>query len=302
MQQGGGLFELAGWRYLAAVKPILLPALERLARRGLARRGITGRHIRTPHATLHVYDARGRGTLPPVVLLHGIGSAATGFAGVMGRLVHEVERIVAPDYPGHGFSGEASVPLTPDALFRMIDNALDDLLDRPALLVGNSLGGAVALTFAIRRPERVRGLVLVSPAGGRVSDAEWAAIRRAFALRTRAEARAFVERLYHRPPRLSPLLSLELPALMQRRAVQELLATASNDHLPSPEQLGALTAPILLVWGKSERILPASLLEYFRRHLPAHTIVEQPDDFGHCPQFETPGRLARRIADFGHSL
>jgi pimeloyl-ACP methyl ester carboxylesterase len=284
------------------VKPILVPALERLARRGLARRGITGRFVRTPHAALHVYDSRGRGSLPPVVLLHGIGSAATGFAGVMARLVRDAERIIAPDYPGHGFSGEASVPLTPGALFRSMDCALDEVLDRPALLVGNSLGGAIALMYAIRRPERVRGLVLVSPAGARVSDTEWSEIRATFALRTRADARAFVERLYHRPPRLAPVIAFELPALMQRRAVQELLATASNDHLPSPEQLGALRVPILLVWGKSERILPASWLDYYRTHLPPRTVVEQPDGFGHCPHFEAPGRLARRIAEFGQTI
>lgn len=284
------------------MKPFLLPTLERLARRELARRGITARQLDTPVAKLHVYDARGQGSGPPVVLLHGIGSAATPFAGVMGRLRRDAERIVAPDYPGHGFSSAANAPLTAELLFDVMTGALDQLLDKPSVLVGNSLGGAVALTYAIRRPERVRGLVLVSPAGARATDEEWAAIRATFALGSRADARAFVERLYHKRPRLAPLIAWELPALMHRPAVRELLASATNDPLPQPEQLAALAAPVLLVWGKSERILPASLLDYYIRHLPPRTVVDQPEDFAHCPQFEAPGALARKISDFAKAI
>jgi pimeloyl-ACP methyl ester carboxylesterase len=284
------------------VRPIVIPLLERLGRRALARRGFVSRRVRTPAAILHVYDAPGAGKLPPIVALHGIGSAATPFGPLLGRLQRDAERVIAPDYPGHGFSDAAATAMTGASLFAPMTDVLDQLLDRPALLVGNSLGGAVALTYAIRRPERVRGLVLVSPAGARASDAEWDAIRATFQLHSRADARAFVARLYHRVPRLGGLLALELPALMRRPAVRELLDSASNDPLPTAEQLAALRTPILLLWGKSERILPATLLDYYRRHLPAHAVIEEPEDFAHCPQFEAPGPLARRISEFAATI
>jgi pimeloyl-ACP methyl ester carboxylesterase len=283
------------------VRPIVIPLLERLGRRALARRGITSRSVRTPQATLHVYDVLGSGALPPIVLLHGIGSAATPFGPVVGRLRRDARRVIAPDFPGHGFSDEASAKLTVSSLLESMTQLLDDMLDQPATLVGNSLGGAVAIAYALRRPDRVRGLVLVSPAGARLSEDEWRALRTTFHLRSRAEARAFVERLYHRAPRIAPLIARELPAIMQRPAVRDLLESATNDDLPAPEQLGTLRAPILLLWGQSERILPPSTLDYYARHLPKHTVIERPEGFAHCPHFEDPGALSRRIVEFSRA-
>jgi pimeloyl-ACP methyl ester carboxylesterase len=275
--------------------------MERLGRRALVRRGVTSRTVMTPPATLHVYDAPGAGALPPIVLLHGIGAAATTFGPLLARLRCETVRVIAPEYPGHGFSGEATSALTVDVLHAAIAHALDELLDQPAILVGNSLGGAVALDYAVRRPERVRGLVLVSPAGARASDEDWQHIRATFDLRTRRDARQFIERLYHRAPWFAPLVAGELGALMRRPAVRDLLADACNDRLLAPEQLAALRVPILLLWGRSERILPRSLLDYFAQHLPKHTIIEEPDGFGHCPHFDDPGALARRIVEFARA-
>jgi pimeloyl-ACP methyl ester carboxylesterase len=45
-------------------------------------------------------------------------------------------------------------------------------------------------------------------------------------------------------------------------------------------------------------LLPASSLAYFRRHLPGHVVIEEPEGFGHCPHVDAPARLARRIVDF----
>ncbi|MEO8799702.1 MAG: alpha/beta fold hydrolase [Polyangiaceae bacterium] len=244
-----------------------------------------------------MYDIAGRGELPTTVLLHGLGSSATAFAPFARRLRSYVGRIVAPDYPGHGFSGEHAA-LTPERLFESVEQALEKLVDEPAILVGNSLGGAVALHLAIAHPERVRALVLVSPAGAPSSAEEWEALRSTFALENRADARAFIDRLYHRPPWLTHLVAHELPHLMQRRAVKDLLRGGANEHFASPDQLRALKMPVLLLWGESERLLPDSHLAYFRRHLPSHALIERPRGFGHCPHLDAPAALASRIAAF----
>ena len=56
--------------------------------------------------------------------------------------------------------------------------------------------------------------------------------------------------------------------------------------------------PLLFLWGRSEKLLPASALRYFRAHLPAHAVIEEPVGFGHTPQLEVPGRLAERVLAF----
>ncbi len=285
------------------VPPILIPLAERLGRRALRRRGVDTRWVETPQGTVHVYDAPGGGSLPTTVLLHGIGSAATPFGPVLARLRPNMKRVVAPDYPGHGFSSDSRTPLDPTALFDSVRLTLERLVPEPSIVVGNSLGGALALQYAVAHPERVRGLVLVSPAGAHSTDAEWRALRRVFELANTGEAREFLRRVYHRPPWFIPLVAFELPATIgQRPAVRELLAAATNEHLPTPEELAALPMPILLVWGQSERLLPPSHLAYFEKHLPRHARVERPLGFGHCPHVDAPAALSARITAFARTL
>src|SRR5580700_6315647 len=139
------------------MRPVLIPLMERVGRAALRSRGLTTLDVDTPLGPVHVYDGPGRGSLPPVVLLHGIGSSATPFAPLIARLLPNVQRVIAPDYPGHGFSADPASEVTPVALFEAMTGVLDHLVDTPALVVGNSLGGAIALHYAVTRPERVAG-------------------------------------------------------------------------------------------------------------------------------------------------
>jgi pimeloyl-ACP methyl ester carboxylesterase len=107
-----------------------------------------------------------------------------------------------------------------------------------------------------------------------------------------------LERLYHRVPWYVRPFASGLRATMQRQAVRDILATATLDDLPAPERLGDLSMPVLLMWGRSERVLPPSALAYFRQHLPARSLIEEPTGFGHCPHFDDPTRLADRLIEF----
>jgi len=285
-----------------AMRPVLIPLAERLGRYALRRRGIRTRWMPTPLGPVHVYDSVGLGPLPTTVLLHGISSSATPFGPVLARLARHVRRVVAPDYPGHGFTPAPAGTLTPEALLDAMTGVLDDLLDEPAIVVGNSLGGALAVHYAIARPERVRALVLVSPAGAPSTDAEWSALKGAFDFDSRAGGLAFLGRVYHRTPLIARIVAHELSASVGRRAVRDLLASASNEHAPTPEALAALPMPVLLVWGQSERLLPESHLDYYSRHLPRRTVVERPAGFGHCAHVDQPGRVAARIVSFARGL
>ncbi len=282
--------------------PMLLPMAQRVGRFALNRRGLESCEVRTRVGRLHAYDGRGPGDLPPVVVLHGIGSAATPFGPVLARLLPHARRVTAPEMPGHGFSDAPSVALTPEALLDAMREALDGLIDEPAVLCGNSLGGAVALRYALDRPEKVRALVLVSPAGARLTEPELAELRRTFDMTTDREAVAFLERLYHRPPWFAPLIAGEVRAMMGRAAVHDILRSATPEHAPAPEALASIAAPVLLLWGRSERLLPPRALAYLREHLPPHALVEEPAGVGHCPHFDDPAALASRIVSFARTL
>lgn len=275
-----------------------LSAAEKLARFAMNRRGLASRFVDVAGVRLHVYDGRGGGTLPPMVLLHGLGSGGAAFAGLVRHLAPHVSRIVIPELPGHGFSSRGERAITPELLLEAIGGAIDVVLDEPAIVYGSSLGGGIAIKYALERPERVRALVLVSPAGAPLPDHEWEALVKTFHVTGPREARAFLERLYHRPPWFLALLAREFPHVLARPAVREILESATQAHAPSPEDLGRLAMPLLFVWGRSEKLLPASALRYFRAHLPAHAVIEEPAGFGHTPQLEVPARLAERVVAF----
>lgn len=98
----------------------------------------------------------------PLVCLHGVTASAEEFAWLADRLADEY-RVVRPSFRGHGDSGRPGGPyLGPDYVADAIA-VLDQVVDRPALLLGHSLGGVVGLAVAQQRPELVRAVLAIDP-------------------------------------------------------------------------------------------------------------------------------------------
>jgi pimeloyl-ACP methyl ester carboxylesterase len=276
----------------------LLPYLQRAARLALNLHGLASHGFATELGQVHAYAGTGQGALPATVVLHGIGSAATQFGRLLLSLRPHVQRLLAPDLPGHGFSAPPRRPLTPELLFNTLHPLFEAWGHPPWVLIGNSLGGALALRYALEYPAHVHALVLISPAGAHMTPLEWQTLLESFRMHTNQDARRFLRRLYHRTPIYMPAFASGLRATMQSQAVADLLQAASPADLSPPERLRELSVPTLLLWGRSERLLPASSLDYFRRHLPTHAVIEEPAGFGHCPHIDDPARLARRVITF----
>ena len=266
--------------------------------RGFAKRGLSRRAMRAGQFDVSAFDGLGGGSLPPFVVQHGLGSSATALAPIIHRLIGHTSRLSAVDLPGHGDSPDAREQVDPQALFVAMTELYDRLIDRPAVVVGNSLGGGIALRYAIHRPEKVAALVLISPAGARIPEADLAGVLGHFEAAMAGDALSLAKRLYHAPPWYLPLVAGDVQALMQRKAVGEIVRSANVEDSFSPEELASLKMPVLLVWGRSERLLPPSALAYLREHLPAHALVEEPHGLGHCPHFDDPAWMSRRILKF----
>jgi pimeloyl-ACP methyl ester carboxylesterase len=282
--------------------PLVLTAANELTRVALGLRGYESRHVATSVGRIHVLEARGSGPLPTLALLHGISSASVHFVRLLPRLRGHVRRLVMPDLPGHGFS-DAPSSLRPEALRDALVEVMDAVLDEPCVLFGNSLGGAAAIEYALARPSRVRGLVLCSPSGAAMDEAELARFVHGFDFARHAEALDFVDRLFSRPNRMRHAVAWGVRRSFRDPSVRSLLAAIGPEHLLRPEQLAALRMPVLLVWGRDERILPRSQLEFFRRYLPAHARIEEPEGHGHAPYLlDAPDAVARRILAFAEDV
>ncbi len=267
----------------------------RLRAGGLARRAIEG-----PAGSIHVYDAEGSGPRPPVLLLHGIGSSATAYGKLMLGLLPRAARVLAPDLPGHGFSHPIAPPVDPEALAEQCVSIVDTLLDPldPVVLVGTSMGGALALRYALARPARVAALVLCSPAGAPIEGDDLDALRAQFRVEALPDARAFVDRLFAGRPPARWLVSRAVRDRLRRPVVQTLLAGVGPESFLTPAEAARLDPPTLLLWGGRERVLPEGCLEWFARHLPDSARIERPAGWGHSAHLEHTAELVDRICAF----
>ena len=274
----------------------LMKYMERLPPWLLARRGIQRRYVQTDHGPIHLFDGPGRGDGPPLLLLHGLGSRAADYGLLMSRLRRHTRRLIAPDIPGHGSS-----PLPPGGLsIRDIESALlqtvDQVLDEPAIVIGNSMGGFAAVRLAGARPERTRALVLASP-GGAPEPALDVFLQR-FDLQTAADARQFMDRCLGRRRLGQSLLAAGVQGRMLSAGPRHLVSQVSPDDMLQPEELSSLAMPILMVWGREDEVLRRSHLAFFRRHLPAHATITTPPRVGHVPYLDDISGFVRLIERF----
>jgi pimeloyl-ACP methyl ester carboxylesterase len=276
----------------------LPPPSDHLIRAWLRLKGFSSRRVRTSVGVVHALDGRGGGPLPPLVLLHGFSASCASYLPLLPRVRGSLRRVLLPDLPGHGFSDVPAGGVHSATLKSGLFEALDALLEEPAFLFGNSLGAVPAIRYALERPGRVRGIVLCSPGGAALEPRELASLLSVFQLAGHGEALAFVDRLFAKRAPLRHLIAWGVRRRFMRKDMRSLLASVTPDDLLTPEQLAALRMPVLLIWGRAERIFPGSHLDYFRRHLPASTLFEAPEGCGHSPYLDRPGAIARSILGF----
>ncbi|MBS1152010.1 MAG: putative hydrolase [Myxococcaceae bacterium] len=275
--------------------------VEHLARSGLVLvQGYGHRYVPTSVGRVHVLEKEQHGGLPPLVLLHGLSSAGVHYYRVLKHLA-QMSRVVLPDLPGHGFS---DVPgrFDEEAMIAGLFEALDAVIDRPAVLCGTSLGGYLALRYALARPQKVLGLVLASPGGASMGAEELRLLRARFRLGSHREALDFADALFARRSRIRHLYAVGLRRYFQLPQTLAVLEGMTLSQLFLPGQLKVLSMPVLLLWGGHERILPLSHLQFFVENLPAHARVERPAGWGHSPFLDDPEGFARRLVTFAAAL
>lgn len=272
-------------------------------------RGYRSRTLEADGYRLHLLEARGTGSGPPVMMLHGIGSTAADYAVLAPGLRALGSRVRLPDFPGHGLTPPPLGGMVPTALREMMLTLADQLLDEPSVVIGNSLGGIAALELAIARPDRVAALVLVSPGGAPMDEAGLSQFVRSLHLDDDPAALAFIDRFLAARSPLAvggprwglPARHLLAKGVKQRLtlpAVRSLLSALTPDDLVRAEMMVSLTMPVMLYWGAEDRVFPPGALDFWCASLPPHTHLYVPPDQGHAPFLDDPVEFTRALAEF----
>jgi len=254
---------------------------------------------------VHRYAFAGRGEGPPVLLLHGLGGQASSMAPLVPGLTGLARRVVLLELPGHGRSPEPlHGPLSAREYGAVAIACAEELQrehDSKVVLVGNSLGGALALYTAHERPELCAGVAGLNPAGAELSDEAVNGLPRAFSDANQGAAQ-MAALLFHRTPWPFWLVARDFARHWGTSTVQRILddARTGNDRSLGMEVLTDIHVPVLIVWGKEDRLLPLRSVEDFARIEGAR--VEITEGCGHVPQLERPAAARRAVAGFLRSL
>jgi pimeloyl-ACP methyl ester carboxylesterase len=256
------------------------------------------------------------GSGPPAVLLHGLGATGISMLPTLADLARD-HRVLAPDLPGFGESGKPVRAYDPPFYARWLAAFLDAVGVERAVVVGNSMGGRVAIEIGLTAPERVECLVLFAPSLAFKRFREATTLVRLVAAELGAMPMviprplvvAAIRLMFARPERLPEawydaaadefvrvFSSARGRMAFFSAARQIYLEEASGEH-GFWERLPALSRPALFLWGEADQLVPARFGPHVTAAVPgARSVVLE--DCGHVPQFEQPARTHRLVRDF----
>jgi pimeloyl-ACP methyl ester carboxylesterase len=261
----------------------------------------TSAYISVDGTNIH-YSDQGRG--PTIVALHGVADSLYTWDGWVDALADDY-RIVRMDIPGFGLTGPArNNTYSEEAFVGFLDKFVAGLGLERFILVGNSLGGAIAWNYALRFPDKVDRMILIDPAGypmdlpGALNLAAVPVLRDISMLVTpRFIFRVSLEQVMGDPDKVTDELvdrTYELTLRPgNRKALAAVLASLikMKDDPELSKRIPGITVPTLLLWGADDRWIPPDHVALWKRDLPGiQTIVYQ--GVGHIPQVEIPGRSA----------
>lgn len=261
--------------------------------------------IEVAGAQLHVRED-GAADAPAIIAIHGFGSSLHTWEAWAQALSDEY-RVIRFDLPGSGLS-------PPDPTGRYGDERAIELVEglmahsgvERTALVGNSVGGRIAWRFAAARPDAVTRVVLVSPDGFASTGFEYGkapevgAVTHAMrVVLPRFLVRQNLVQSYGDPERLEPATEQRYYDLLRAPGARKaLIHRMEQTVLTDPRPLlPTIDAPVLLLWGELDRLIPVANAQDYLDLLPDGRRVVL-DGLGHLPQEEAPQESLPPVAEF----
>jgi pimeloyl-ACP methyl ester carboxylesterase len=263
-----------------------LSVLAYMSRRSLSKAGFTEQKVNTavgPQVSLQ------NGSGPTLVFLHGAGDHAGTWANTAPQFASHY-RVVLLDLPGHRGSAPGDGPLK---MRTVIDGSYEVLakLPPPIILVGNSLGGWVAMLYAQHHPDRVQRLVLVDGGATRGNRPDLAKVPA-----DREQARKMWEAVVDPgSPSLPNFVLNDVTRSLQHGPMARLMAAGDMErYLMRESELASFVVPVDLLWGESDQLVNLQYARALESGFPAARLTTLAR-CGHVPQNECPSAFAAAL-------
>jgi pimeloyl-ACP methyl ester carboxylesterase len=283
-------------------------------------------HYADLRGPVHYVDFGGRADGPTFVLVHGLGGSHLNWC-LLAQLLIPHGRVVALDLAGFGLTNPNGRATTVRANTALLDQFLAGVVEEPVILIGNSMGGAIAILQAANRPDSVSGLVLIAPALpiaiGALPDplvtvtfagyalpmiGEWFLATTRARLSPHEQAKRIHDLCCADPSVIPPALAAASVALYEQRAAVPgldaafLAAARSAVRLAARRRtywarMRAVSAPVLMMHGEQDRLVSIRNAQATAARNPRWRFETFPG-VGHVPQLEVPDLTAARILDW----
>ena len=253
---------------------------------------VTTRYAEISDKTLAYLDI-GQG--PAVVVVHGVGGHKEDWKGVAEALA-KTHRVIAVDMLGFGQSSKVGDDLSMPVQAAAIAVLLDQLGLPKASLVGNSVGGWVAATFAAKFPERTEKLVLIDAAGFRAMFEGTPPVN--FDPGSAEEMDKLIHFVINSAAADAPGLAKSAYEAYVASGEKAISATWGKSLYVSPrleDLFGQIHAPTVVIWGRDDWLFPSALAGAFASQI-AGARAELIPDAGHFPQIDQPAATLSAIA------
>lgn len=299
------------WRILGALALVLLAAYFILRVPDTDPAEMQAKYGAAPSRMLAVGDGRqvhvrdeGPRDAPAIVLLHGSNADLHTWQAWTDALSADY-RVVRFDQRGHGLTGPAAdADYSIEAFAGDVDAVVDALGVERFVLAGNSMGGAIAMQYAIASPERLDGLVLVDASGApieRDTDGniafKLAAMPGVGSVMSQVLPRSLVERSLSQSVSNQKIVTGEAVDRYWELARYPGNRDATRARFSTPrsafsaEQVAQTDVPTLVMWGEEDKLIPYEAAGWYMDHLPDATLAAYPG-IGHLPMEEAPERSA----------
>jgi pimeloyl-ACP methyl ester carboxylesterase len=271
---------------------------------------------------VHYVDFGGPASGPTVVLVHGLGGSHLNW-DLFAPLLRTHARVLALDLPGFGRSEPEDRRTGVHDNVEVLDRFLAEVAGTPAVLVGNSMGGMISILQAARSPKSVSGLVLLDaavPGPRRALDPLVAVTFAVYAIPLLGERFLWMRRRRQTPLRQvremlrlcgvdpdalpSDVIDRSITLIEQRQDVagmdKAFLSAARSllrllvDPRSYRKAMATITAPVLMVQGEADRLVPVAAARDISGRHPAWQYLELAG-VGHVPQLQVPEQLATEV-------
>jgi pimeloyl-ACP methyl ester carboxylesterase len=254
---------------------------------------------------LHLRDS-GSPSSPALILLHGFGSSLHTWDAWAAEL-EKTFRVIRIDLPGSGLTGpDPSGNYSDDRALQIISSLMKALNLEKATLIGNSIGGRIAWSFAAKHPQRIEKLILISPDGfaspgfeygkapsvpGVLSLMKWTLPK--FLLKMN------IYPAYANPKALSNETLLRYHDMMRAPGVRAaMLDRMQQIMLKDPVPiLKTIQTPTLLLWGQKDAMIPLSNAQDYLKAIPNSHLISL-ESLGHVPHEEGPTMSFKPVLKF----